>query len=153
MPRGRRIKEVPQSKQGQWTSWENLEHRRLTWRDLWEMEGIRLGFIIKVTYDVLPTPKNLHQWLGKVPTCALCITPATLRHILTSCKTSLAQGRYTWRHNQVLRQLAIILEGRRTGLLKRMGVKGQAVRQTVKSLSEAAEQSSNWLWIKRKDPN
>ncbi|KAJ8385450.1 hypothetical protein AAFF_G00189020 [Aldrovandia affinis] len=40
--------------------------------------------------------------------------PATLRHILTGCKTSLSQGRYTWRHNQVLRQLAITLEGRRT---------------------------------------
>ncbi|KAJ8391909.1 hypothetical protein AAFF_G00083800 [Aldrovandia affinis] len=42
------------------------------------------------------------------------MTPATLRHILTGCKTSLSQGRYTWRHNQVLRQLAITLEGRRT---------------------------------------
>ena len=38
-----------------------------------------------------------------------------------------------------------------TRLLKRMGVKGQAFRQAVKSLSEAAERSSNWLWIKRKD--
>lgn len=25
--------------------------------------------------------------------------PATLRHILTGCKTSLSHGRFTWRHN------------------------------------------------------
>ncbi|KAJ8403133.1 hypothetical protein AAFF_G00360490 [Aldrovandia affinis] len=107
-------KAVSQSKQGQWTSWENLEHRKLTWKDLWEMEGRQISFIIRATYDVLPTPKNLHQWFGEDPSCALCQTPATLRHILTGCKTSLSQGRYTWRHNQVLRQLAITLEGRRT---------------------------------------
>ena len=41
----------------------------------------------------------------------------------------------------------------RTRLLETLGVRGQAFRQAVKSLSEAAEQSSNWLWLKRKDPN
>lgn len=75
------------------------------------MEGSRLSFIIRATYDVLPTPKNLNQWFGEDPSHSLCQTPATLRHSLTACKT---QGRYTWRHNQVLRQLAITLEGRRT---------------------------------------
>ncbi|KAJ8362447.1 hypothetical protein AAFF_G00373990 [Aldrovandia affinis] len=251
------------------------------------MEGRQISFIIRATYDVLPTPKNLHQWFGEDPSCALCQTSATLRHILTGCKTSLSQGRYTWRHNQVLRQLAITLEGRRTTnnalpppmprhskttpfvragqppakpsarveatlldtardwrmqvdleqrlifppeiittnlrpdlvlwstsqkllviveltvpweaavgeayerkrlkysdiaaeaeqrgwraqvlpvevgcrgfvatsttkLLKGMGVRGQAFRQAVKSMSEAAERSISWLWIKRKDPN
>ncbi len=78
------------------------------------MEGSRLSFIIRATYDVLPTPKNLNKWIGEDPSCPLCQIPATLRHILVGCKTSLSQGRYTWRHNQVLRQLVIILEGRRT---------------------------------------
>ena len=41
----------------------------------------------------------------------------------------------------------------KTKLLKRMGVRGQALRKAIKSLSEAAERSSNWLWIMRKDPN
>lgn len=109
-------KAVSQAKQGQWTSWENVEHRKLTWRDLWEMEGSQISFIIRAAYDVLPTPKNLNQWLGEDPSCPLCQTPATLRHILTGCKTSLSQGRYTWRHNQVLRQLAITLEGRRSSI-------------------------------------
>ena len=76
------------------------------------MEGSPINFIIRATYDVLPTLTNLNQWFGE-DSCVLCQTPATLRHILTGCKTSLSQS-YTWRHNQVLRQLPITLEGRRT---------------------------------------
>lgn len=42
------------------------------------------------------------------------LIPATLRHILTICKVSLSQGRYTWRHNQVLKCLAAAIELKRT---------------------------------------
>ena len=109
----RRVRAVAQAKQGQWTNWEGVESRRITWKELWEMEGKRLSFMIRAVYDVLPTPQNLHQWLGEDPNCAICQSPANLKHILCGCKTSLAQGRYTWRHNKVLRQLADILEQRR----------------------------------------
>ncbi len=33
-----------------------------------------------------------------------------------------------------------------------LGVRGQALQLAIRLLSEAAERSSNWLWIKRKDP-
>jgi len=36
----------------------------------------------------------------------------TLRHILTGCKVALSQGRFTWRHDQVLQCLALALEGK-----------------------------------------
>ncbi len=39
-----------------------------------------------------------------------------------------------------------------TRLLKGLGVRGQALQQAIRLLSEAAERSSNWLWIKKKDP-
>ena len=68
----------------------------------WEMEGSQISVIIRAIYDVPPTPANLNQWFGEDLSCALCQTPATLRHILTGCKTSLSQGCYTWRYNQVL---------------------------------------------------
>lgn len=42
-----------------------------------------------------------------------CLAPATLKHILVGCKISLTQGRYTWRHNQVLKCLASTLESKR----------------------------------------
>jgi len=38
-------------------------------------------------------------------------------------------------------------------LLKGVGVRGQAFRKAIRSLSEAAERSSRWIWIKRKDPS
>lgn len=40
-----------------------------------------------------------------------------------------------------------------TKLLKGTGVQEQAFRRAIKSLSEAAERGSRWLWIKRGDPN
>lgn len=59
------------------------------------------GFTIGATYDVLPSSTNLHLWFGEDPACLHCLAPVTLKHILVGCKTSLMQGRYTWRHNQV----------------------------------------------------
>ena len=37
-------------------------------------------------------------------------------------------------------------------LLREMGVKGRAHRQAVKDFSRAAENGSQWLWLKRRDP-
>ena len=37
----------------------------------------------------------------------------SLRHILLGCKVSLSQGRYRWRHNQVLTCLAAAVDKRR----------------------------------------
>uniref|UniRef100_A0A3B3B355 Reverse transcriptase domain-containing protein n=1 Tax=Oryzias melastigma TaxID=30732 RepID=A0A3B3B355_ORYME len=109
----RRIQAVAQAKQGGWVRWEGVEKRKLTWSELWNMESNRLSFIIRATYDVLPSPANLHLWLGKDPACPLCTSAATLKHILVGCKICLTQGRYTWRHNQVLRCLANTLECKR----------------------------------------
>ena len=36
------------------------------------------------------------------PACALCGRPCTLRHVLNTCSVALRQGRYTWRHDNVL---------------------------------------------------
>uniref|UniRef100_A0A3P9H1W7 Reverse transcriptase domain-containing protein n=1 Tax=Oryzias latipes TaxID=8090 RepID=A0A3P9H1W7_ORYLA len=107
---------VAQAKQGQWMGWEGVEKRKFSWKDLWEMEASRASFIIRATYDVLPSPANLKQWYGEDPSCPLCQSPATLKHILVGCKTSLSQGRYTWRHNVVLRCLATVLEKQRTSV-------------------------------------
>ncbi|KAJ8010191.1 hypothetical protein DPEC_G00072430 [Dallia pectoralis] len=108
----RSAKAVSLAKQRQWMRWKGLERRKLSWRELWEMEANNISFIIRATYDVLPSPKNLNQWYGEDPTCDLCPIPANLKHILVGCKTSLTQGRYTWRHNQVLKSLAAALESK-----------------------------------------
>ncbi len=59
-------------------------------------------------------PQNLKELYGEDPACSLCQVPASLRHFLSGCTTSLTKGCYTWRHNQVLRELASILEQKRT---------------------------------------
>ncbi|MGH0118021.1 UNVERIFIED_CONTAM: hypothetical protein FKN15_047026 [Acipenser sinensis] len=39
----------------------------------------------------------------------------------------------------------------KTRFLRDVGFSGQELHCTVKKLSEAAERSSNWLWLRRKD--
>jgi len=60
-------KAVSLGKQGQWTHWESVEGRRITWKELWSMEAKRISFIIRAAYDVLPASSNLHQWFGEDP--------------------------------------------------------------------------------------
>ncbi|KAK3740959.1 hypothetical protein RRG08_005651 [Elysia crispata] len=43
------------------------------------------------------------------PTCLLCQGRQTIEHVLSSCKIALSKGRYTWRHNRVLQELATII--------------------------------------------
>lgn len=54
-------------------------------------------------------PKSLER-IQPIP---LCSVPASLEHILVGCKASLSQGRYTWRHNDILKCLAAELENKR----------------------------------------
>ncbi|GFO10106.1 polyprotein [Plakobranchus ocellatus] len=61
-------------------------------------------------YDLLPSNANLVRWGKKDdPTCPLCQGRQTTEHVLSSCKVTLSQGRYTWRHNRVLQELASVI--------------------------------------------
>ena len=108
----RLIKGVQQSQQGQWTNWEDALQKSLTWNDIWNMAPIRLSFLIRSTYDLLPSMNNLVKWKKEIdPTCPLCREkPQTLNHVLSACKTALGNGRYTWRHNSVLDELVRIIK-------------------------------------------
>ncbi|XP_077382825.1 5-azacytidine-induced protein 2 isoform X1 [Festucalex cinctus] len=111
-----KIKAVSQGRQGSWTTWEGVVNRNISWSDLWKIPQARISFLIRATYDTLPCPRNLHHWFGNEEYCSLCSAPnASLQHILSGCKTALSQGRYRWRHDQVLRKLAEVLEGCRQG--------------------------------------
>jgi len=101
-------------KQGRWLNWEGVKARSLNWAEIWKMEAGRLGFLLKSVYDVLPSPTNLVSWkLNEDPACKLCGKPANLEHILSSCQVSLANGRYRWRHDQVLAEIAAGVESER----------------------------------------
>ena len=63
-----------------------------------------ISFCIGATYDTLPSPSNLARW-GKQETkaCTLCSKNiCTVAHILGACPISLKQGRFTYRHDNVL---------------------------------------------------
>ena len=105
------VRAIAQGQQGRWTTWEGMTRRTVSWADLWKIPQARLSFLIRATYDTLPCPRNLHQWLGTEQACTLCGTNnASLQHVLSGCRTALTQGRLRWRHDQILRKLAEIVE-------------------------------------------
>ena len=63
--------------------------------------GASQSFLLKSTYDMLPTPANLVRWKISEDDKCECGKVGTLRHILSACPIGLIE-RYTWRHNQVL---------------------------------------------------
>ena len=103
---------VQQSQQGQWTAWDEVLERSVSWKDIWRMSPLLLAFMIRSVYDALPSRTNLQKWgIVQDASCTLCGCSQSLRHVLSTCTYALAHGRYTWRHNQVLR---IVLEAAKT---------------------------------------
>lgn len=49
------------AKQCAWSCWEEAEQRKLSWPTLAQMEPLRISFLLRSTYDLLPTPTNLKQ--------------------------------------------------------------------------------------------
>ena len=71
-----------------------------------------LTFCIASTFDTLPSPSNLMRWrITSESSCFLCRKElCTTSHILGACKTALSQGRFTFRHDAVLKQLITSVE-------------------------------------------
>lgn len=76
---------------------------------------------MKATYDSLPYPRNLSQWFGEAVSCPLC-----------GAKVPLTQGRFRWRHDQVLSKLAEVLESGRVAANRAPAVTKPAVTGFVK---------------------
>ena len=91
--------------QGQWTRWLNYIQQNFSWKSLLAMPVNLSSFCISSTYDTLPSPSNLKRWkLTTKASCFLCNKdPCTTSHILGACKVALSQGRFTFRHDNVLR--------------------------------------------------
>ncbi|RXN07453.1 reverse transcriptase [Labeo rohita] len=93
--------------QGAWTRWESTLQRRITWANILQVDFHRVRFLVQAVYDVLPSPANLHVWgKSETPSCLLCSGRGSLEHLLSSCPKALADGRYRWRHDQVLKAIA-----------------------------------------------
>ena len=98
----RQAKAVCFAKQCAWTNWDQAEPKKIPWPAFFTIEPLRLSFLLRSTFDLLPSGTNLKLWgITDDDTCKDCGTDrATLAHTLSSCSKSLQK--YTWRHNQVL---------------------------------------------------
>jgi len=68
----RRAKAVAMGAQGAWTEWTTTDIK-LTWADIWRYEPLRIAFLLRSVYDLLPSASNLHRWgLQDHPKCQLC---------------------------------------------------------------------------------
>ncbi len=96
--------------QGAWTRWESTLQRRITWANILQADFHRVRFLVQAVYDTLPSPANLHVWgKSETPSCLRCSGRGSLEH-LSSCPKALADGRYRWRHDQVLKAIAESLD-------------------------------------------
>ena len=75
---------------------------------IWSVPSGVAKFAVNAGLNTLPTADNLKRW-GKRTSdiCTVCVLnrKQTLSHVLSYCNAALEQGRYTWRHNSVLRTI------------------------------------------------
>lgn len=65
--------------EGSWTWWRGVQGRSSSWKNVWSMKENRIKFFLCSTYDVFPTPENLHWWgLAQSPDCTLSEKPLSL---------------------------------------------------------------------------
>ena len=68
------------------------------------MSEAELSFVLNAQAQSLPDPSNLRRWGCNVNArCLVCGKPnSTAKHVTNGCSTALKQGRYTWRHDNLL---------------------------------------------------
>ena len=73
---------------------------------MWDIPQGVLKFAINAGMVTLPSFDNLKRWGKRVSDrCPFCGNIQTLAHILSNCSISLDQGRYTWRHDLILKYI------------------------------------------------
>ena len=98
-------------KQGKFLELTHLERNDATWKGfIYNLPKGTMKFVLNSSIDTLPTRVNLKQW-GKVSNDkCFCGKRQTLNHILNGCRRSLNQGRFTYRHDGVLKYISSCLD-------------------------------------------
>ena len=103
-------------KQGHFLLLATEEKNDMIWKSyMFDLKKSTLKFLLNSCLDTLPTQVNLCQW-GKSTSdlCKLCLNAdpplqgqkrETLQHSLNSCSTALKQGRFTWRHDNIIKYI------------------------------------------------
>ena len=94
-----------------------LKYASLSTTSLWSNVQINMpknifNFTLKYLSNSLASRKSLSKWcITQSSACSFCLQSETVQHIISSCKSYLEQGRYTWRHDSVLIFIANTLSG------------------------------------------
>ena len=98
-------------KQGHFLKLSKYEQTDATWQGyIYNLPRGTMKWILNASIDTLPTKVNLRLW-GKVTNDkCFCGSRQTLNHILNCCNVSLDQGRYTYRHDNILQYISGCLD-------------------------------------------
>ena len=144
---GRLVKMTGFSNQGANLRWE-VPQKQIKHNDIIRSSEERLRFLVKSVYDMLPTPANKNRWFKTEEKCLLCGKEGTLVHILSGCSVALSQGRYKWRHDKVLKELASSVQGKiveNTKKTENRRTRIQFVREGENSQRNAVEEHYTYL--------
>ncbi|KAK3735161.1 hypothetical protein RRG08_061705 [Elysia crispata] len=83
----RRIQKAVQLPQlGSWSNKDNALQKSLTWNAIWHMAPLRISFLIRSVYDLLPSNANLARWGKKEDSiCALCQDHKAYLELMQNC--------------------------------------------------------------------
>ena len=100
----RMAKAFNQRVQCSWVGWTKYNQKFLSWKSLAYPDPRLWRFGLGSTYDTLSSPANLKRWhVAPDDSCYLCGERGTFNHSLSGCAVALGQGRYRYRHYNVLR--------------------------------------------------
>ena len=90
--------------QGHYLDLDSAEKQDVVWKSyMFNLKQGTLKFLLNATIDTLPTAANLFKWNKSTSDqCKLCKARETTLHILNNCPISLGNGKYLWRHNNVI---------------------------------------------------
>ena len=130
-------KAVALSVQGRWTNWKDYHQRVYTWKSLFYSDMRLTRFCLGSTFDTLASPANLKRWGWSLSNeCQLCQkSSCTVAHILSGCSVALSQGRYTYRHDSVLRVLCHHV----SGFLNNLPSHPSVVERSIKFVREGSK--------------
>ena len=83
--------------------------------------------LLRETSTILYRPsKTCPRGKKQRTVCAVpaCLNPQTLQHVVSTCNVHLEQGRFTWRHNSILKTLAEYLSSIKKNFLIYADIEG-----------------------------
>ena len=92
------------TQQGNFLSLAAAEYEDAVWKSyMYDLKQGTMKFLMNAAIDTLPTAANLLKWKKTTSNkCKLCKSIQTTRHILNICKFSLENGKFLWRHNNIV---------------------------------------------------